>query len=69
MAEKNEGEWIPWKGAPCPVEPNTEVEVRFRDGSTRQHDAGTFALEPDWWQHELSPMAGHRRDIIAYRIV
>lgn len=60
------GDWIEWGGGPVsPVNENTMVLVRFRDGgqSLEPRPAHYFQV---LWRH-----AGmhHSNDIIAYRIV
>lgn len=56
------GGWIPWHGGECPVEPETMVEARLRDGfKTQQRTAHKFRWR---WEH-----TGESGDIIAYRVV
>lgn len=53
-------DWITWNGGPCPVAPETMVELRFRTGE--EHAALPSA--GFWtWGHD-----GISSDIIAYRI-
>lgn len=67
--DTKQGEWIEHDGGPCPVEPETLVYVRFRNG----HVSGIVSSAGFWddenirhsnWRHEPSPV-----DIIAYRVV
>lgn len=59
--EWNISDWIEWKGGDCPVEPDTLVEVRFRDGTV---DARVLeACNWLWWHSE------NKEDIVAYRVV
>lgn len=53
-------DWIPHDGGPCPVAPETMVELRFRTGEEHISEprAGMWM-----WQH-----SGRPSDIIAYRI-
>lgn len=60
--------WIEWTGGECPVEPETRVDVVFRDGA--QWDS-YFAGHLDdldatmsCWRHTADD-----GDIIAYRVV
>ncbi len=74
MTEEREAveRWIEWNGGECPVEPDTVVEVRLRDGwEARLPDS---AREFRWcW----TPTSGRNFqsngvrafDIIAYRVV
>ncbi len=63
--------FITHNGGPCPVSPETMVDVEFRDGTSVK---GLMAVWPpppaDWWE-----WAGKRRakklmknDIVAYRL-
>lgn len=53
-------DWIEWNGGEMPVEPDTRVYVKFRNG--HQSFAAIKALA--WaWDHVNNPS-----DIIAYRI-
>jgi len=63
--------WIEWTGGECPVSVETEVEIKLRCGDTNGcQPAGLWASGfCDWWKHEPSIGAGHRNDIIAYRVV
>lgn len=53
-------EWIEWEGGECPVSGDTEVDVRFRTGST---DSGNRASSWAWDRWDESA------DIVAYRVV
>lgn len=64
-----DNDWIEWAGGECPVDPETRVDVRARDGRTNINDvtAGFYSIgQFDWWKHE-SP--DHNNDIVAYRVV
>lgn len=56
--------WIEWHGGECPVEPETIVRIRLRDGQESLNSTARFWADgpQDWWKHQ-----GH--DIIAYRVV
>lgn len=54
-------DWIEWSGGDRPHPPETEVEVRYRDGET---DKGQSAFAR-WW-HTAHPSPN---DIIAYRVM
>jgi len=66
-----DADWIEWNGGPCPVEPETMVEVRRASGRTVEgYRARCFQsidgmTDADWWtwNHIQKPS-----DIIAYRI-
>lgn len=49
--------WIPWDGGECPVDGDTKVDVRFRDG----HEWALYSDELRWVH------TGAMGDIIAYR--
>lgn len=52
-------QWTPWDGTTsCPINPDFNVQVRFRDGTTQAMRAGNF-----YWKHHQ-----YERDIIAYRV-
>jgi len=53
-------DWIEWSGGDRPHPPETEVEVRYRDGKT---DKGQSAFARWWHTGHPSP-----NDIIAYRL-
>lgn len=62
--------WITWLGGPCPVSPNTVVEVKFRRISetsgqriTGRGVASYYSEEPDQWRND-----NNTGDIVAYRI-
>lgn len=58
------GQWIEWPGGPCPVPPETLVQIRTLDGQTGIFTAADCALHPDWWSDQ------HRaRWIAAYRVI
>lgn len=52
-------DWIDHNGGECPVDEQTSVQVRFRDGIVC-HACQSFAFT---WVH-----AGKASDIVAYRI-
>lgn len=59
--------WIEWHGGPCPVAPETVVEVRGKglsDSCTWSQAAGDLD-----WRHYPDVRLGRQRDITAYRIV
>lgn len=51
--------WIQWGGGKCPVDGDTEVEVKFRYGGMRT----ALRASLSYWGHD-----GDGHDIIAYRI-
>ena len=57
--------WIAWEGGECPVDADTQVEVRFR--YDKRHRKPRFASDV-WWHHSSFDDEGHG-DIIAYRVV
>ncbi len=60
IKEADDG-WIEWGGGECPVDPETRVEVKFRDGQTGNGRAINW-----WWQRGGVAQA---IDIIAYRVL
>lgn len=57
---KPKNKWIPWNGGECPVDCDTMVTVKFRDGDIFKHKSANY-----WdWSHY-----GAAVDIIAYKIV
>ena len=62
ITDNVEVDWIEWKGGECPVQENTAIEVKLRNGTV-----SSAWLAKGWvWEHGiLSP----RADIIAYRII
>ena len=59
------GDWIEWKGGPCPVQATDRFYIKYRDDLTSSFPRGG----PHWvydpvWQHN-----GEDTDIVAYRIV
>lgn len=53
-------EWIRWNGGICPVQKETVVDVRWRDGGLGLGKCSDF-----WaWDHQNGPY-----DIVAYRII
>lgn len=55
--------WIEHDGGPMPVDGETIVRVRFRDGIEGGLVRGkVWKMRPDQWRHRNSPY-----DIIAYR--
>ena len=52
--------WIQWTGGECPVDPESEVEIRLRDGDVNKGKAGVW-----FWLHD---MCHADRNIIAYRL-
>ena len=60
--------FITHNGGPCPVSPETVVDVKFRDGGDLEAYVASH-MEPDWtsdnwWQWEGLP----DNNIIAYRL-
>lgn len=58
----NDNGWIKWQGGECPVAPDTEVDVKFKDdrlGTICGKLAGGFR-----WSNE-----GLIADIVAYRVI
>lgn len=70
--DTQETDWIEWQGGECPVDPDTPVEVRFRDYEIAGDEVSGLDASfwiggsYDWWKHE-SP--DRDNDIIAYRVV
>jgi hypothetical protein len=62
--------FITHNGGTCPVSPETRVDVRFRDGQSKDFSrpASAFmklnAHDDDWWQWQGLPA----NNIIAYRL-
>ncbi len=56
---EEESEWVGWHDGRCPVDNNTEIEVRLRDGSNERGAADLF----DWDFDNVE------KDIVAYRIL
>lgn len=61
--------FIPHNGGPCPVKPDTLVDVQFRDGSEWLRTPAHWWLpyrksDENWWEHKGPP----ERNITAYRI-
>jgi hypothetical protein len=65
------GEWIEWAGGECPVDGDALVEIKVRGDNiiSPPTEARFWAVGDDWWAHEVSPVFGNARDIIAYRVV
>lgn len=65
MIDINKDGWIEWNGGECPVEPNTEVQVKLRNGKEYTYHAQGF--HTGRWRHTdpIKPSG----DIIAYKIV
>lgn len=61
QAKEGDG-WVEWGGGECPVDPNTMVQFKLRNGS---FCASGIAGEP-YWTHDPETAD---EDIIAYRIV
>jgi hypothetical protein len=59
MTDYNDGKIHGWNGGDCPVHPNSEVVVWFRN---QAHQYPTFA-EYFWWKHSDSD-----GDIIAFQV-
>jgi len=58
-------DWIKWEPGPCPVDPETLVDIRIRDGEEALcMKAGYWIGAYSWWEH-LSHE--RRNDIVAYR--
>lgn len=55
-------DWIEWNGGECPLPPETNVEVRFRNGKTSCTD------DPFYWRWGHLSEASIS-DIIAYRVI
>jgi len=51
--------WINWTGGPCPVSPDTRVEVVTREGEQAQDTADAF-----YWTD-----CGRAKDVIGYRVI
>lgn len=70
MGQQQESEWIEHDGGPCPVDPDTRVIAKFRDGKVddiKPARAGFWSRGSyDWWKHE-GPDLCH--NIVAYRVV
>ena len=57
--------FITHNGGPCPVSPETRVDVRFRDGREWEgFRAHRWSIGNDWWQWQGLPA----NNIIAYRL-
>lgn len=54
-------DWIEWKGGPCPVHPETTVEIRLRDDDRVGGLAGNY-----YWRHGCQIPEW---EIVAYRVV
>jgi hypothetical protein len=52
--------WIPWSGGPCPVDRDTPVRTRLRDGFTSSDATSAGYLD---WKHHNGQF-----DIIAYKV-
>jgi hypothetical protein len=65
------GEWIPWEGGECPVEPGTPVEVILRAEEDGGDDNRGPTCRPERlrWIHLRSETLIGLGDIIAYRVV
>lgn len=59
VAEKTDDGWIPWSGGKQPVDGDTVVFFRYRDG-----EESMLAARYCDWTHE-----GNDSDIIAYKLV
>ena len=60
---KSECEWIEWHGGKCPVNPETLVQVRLRDGYEELRGFKAYRYS---WGHDAND---DPNDIIAYRVV
>ena len=57
--------FITHNGGPCPVSPETVVDVKFADGRKRAcRRAHLWSFGRDWWQWQGRPA----NNIIAYRL-
>lgn len=69
MTKAGEDGWIAWGGGEMPVDGDTLVEIRLRNGEMAGSMFAKFWEGPrgsNWWRHES---ADHANDIIAYRMV
>lgn len=60
--------WTEWGGGECPVDPETRVEVKCRDGYMDDGKAKWFSKpnnSTDWWEWD----AARSNHIIAYRVL
>lgn len=56
-----EGGWIDWTGGECPEPGRSDIEVRFRSGTTSRLDIS----HREDWGHEPNDQ---ECDIVAYRV-
>jgi hypothetical protein len=59
----SDNEWVAWRGGDCPVDPETIVEVRNRQGAIY----GPKRAKRVDWKHR-DPVI-ERLDTVAYRVV
>lgn len=57
MSNEQWSKWSEWNGGECPVDNNSEIQIKCRDGFINTGEGSQFA-----WGH-----SGHEADIIAYR--
>lgn len=57
---KPKNKWISWTGGPCPVDPNTKVDIKFQDGTIHKNE---FA-NGYFWEHDFDT-----GNIIAYKVI
>lgn len=60
-AEPDDDGWVPHDGGPCPVNPGTKVDVKFRNGA---YSSKCDEAQHWYWRHDCSDC-----DIIAYKVV
>lgn len=61
--------WIDWRGAKCPVPPETMVEVKLRDGASHTAKARAIHWGRNVFITELSETMPAEYEVIAYRVV
>jgi hypothetical protein len=71
MAETDADGWIPWEGGECPIEPETMVQVQYRNEPRSQAEkfSPKKAATKKWKWSTAGNGVPSRTDIIAYRIV
>lgn len=60
MTDAEQSDWIDWSEAGLPVPPETEVQIRMRDGEELSGTADAFT-----WRGQVGAIC----DIVAYRVV
>lgn len=63
LAAKNDG-WIDWAGGECPVDGETLVEVKYRNGTIKNPEPAKFYI----WTNGYGSCSTTDADIIAYRL-